>query len=243
VSSSTPIVTTPMSAGNGKKAVAPWWHTVLVLAALAGLSTAGALQSGFPNAHIPGVNPRLSSYFTILVAEWLLVFLISLALRRRGLAIASLVSGRWSSVGAFFRDLGLGVGFIVVIVGIEAGLSYLLHADSDSTLASIAPKTFFELAIWLALSATAGFCEEFIFRGYLTRQFAAWTGNNVAAIVLQGVLFGSCHAYYGYKMVFVIAIHGCLLGALSYWRKSLRPAMLAHGLQDMLGGAAAFLGR
>jgi uncharacterized protein len=243
MSSSMPIVSAPIPAGNRKGAVAPWWHTVLVLAALAGLSTAGAFQHGFPNVHIPGINARLSSYFTILAAEWLLIFLIWLGLRSRGLSIASLVSGRWPSVGSFFKDLGLGIGFIVVIVAIEAGLGYLLHADPDSTLGPITPKTLFELAVWLALSATAGFCEEFTFRGYLTRQFAAWTDSDIAAIVLQGALFGLCHAYYGYKMVFVIAIHGCLLGALSYWRKSLRPAMLAHGLQDMLGGVAAFLGK
>jgi hypothetical protein len=33
-------------------------------------------------------------------------------------------------------------------------------------------------------------CEEFIFRGYLTEQFSAWTGNRMFALILQGVIFG-----------------------------------------------------
>jgi hypothetical protein len=39
----------------------------------------------------------------------------------------------------------------------------------------------------------------------------------------------------------VIMVHGCLLGVLAWWRKSLRPGMLAHGIQDSLGGVVGFL--
>lgn len=92
----------------------------------------------------------------------------------------------------------------------------------------------------VALAATGGFCEELIFRGYLTRQFHAWTGSNVLAILLQGVLFGLAHGYYE-KVMVLIMIQGWLLGLLAYWRKSLRPGMLAHGLQDAIGGVAGFL--
>ena len=34
---------------NIREAIAPWWHTVLVMAVLAGMSTAGHYQHGFPN--------------------------------------------------------------------------------------------------------------------------------------------------------------------------------------------------
>jgi membrane protease YdiL (CAAX protease family) len=43
------------------------------------------------------------------------------------------------------------------------------------------------------MSATAGFSEELIFRGYLTRQFDAWTGSLVFAVILQGIVFGLAH--------------------------------------------------
>jgi len=32
-------------------------------------------------------------------------------------------------------------------------------------------------------------------------------------------------------------------GLLAYWRKSLRPGMLAHGAQDALGGLVSFFSK
>lgn len=118
-------------------------------------------------------------------------------------------------------------------------LPHLLGAKADSNLINIVPKTGFELTVWLALSATGGFCEELVFRGYFTRQFRAWTGSPIWALILQGVVFGLSHGYY-YKMMVIIMVHGWLLGLFAYWRKSLLPGMLAHGLQDAFGGVVAF---
>ncbi len=219
--------------------IAPWWHTVLVLLPIAIGSVAGYYQHGLPNANLPGMSSRLSGYLTVIVGEWLLILMIWLALRRRGSSISSLVSGRWQTLGNFFRDLGLALGFMVVVIPTVAVVMHLLGAKPDSTLANILPKTWFELAVWLGLSATGGFCEELIFRGYLTRQFGGWTGSRVWGIVLQGVAFGLGHGYYG-RLMLAIMVHGCLLGVLAYWRKSLLPGILAHGIQDALGGVVGF---
>ena len=226
-------------ADTPEEPLAPWWHTVLVLLPIAVGSIASAYQHGLPNAHVPGISSQLSGYFTVLVEEWFVVLLIWLALRRRGLSIGTLVSGHWQTLGAFFRDLGLAVGFLVVAIPLVGGLAYLLGGNADRTLANITPKTGFELLVWLGMAATAGFCEELVFRGYLTRQFSAWTGSRVFAVVLQGVAFGLAHGYY-HKIMVVVMVQGWLLGLLAYWRKSLRPGMLAHGLQDAIGGLVAF---
>ncbi len=229
------------SVDSTRETLAPWWHSALVLAALGVLSVAAGYQKGLPNAHIPGLTSKLSGYLTIFVAEWLLVLLIWLGIHRRGLTIGSLVSGRWETRGRFLKDLGFAVGFVVVIIAIEQGLSFLLHANSDTGLERIMPQTALELAAYLILAATAGFCEELIFRGYLMQQFSAWTGSRAAGLMSQGILFGLGHAYYGWKLMLIIMLHGSLLGLLTYWRKSLRPSMLAHGLQNVLGGVVAFI--
>ena len=231
--------TVALSADAAREPIAPWWHTVLVLVPIAVGSVASWCQHGLPNANVPGTSPRLSGYFTVLVGEWFVVLLIWLALRRRGLSISNLVSGRWQTLGAFFRDLGLAVGFLVVAIPLAGGLAYLLGGNANSNVANITPKTGFELVVWLGLSATGGFCEELTFRGYLTRQFSAWTGNRVFAIAIQGVVFGLAHGYYQ-KVMVVIMVQGWLLGLLAHWCKSLRPGMLAHGLQDAMGGLVAF---
>lgn len=234
-----PSGTVITSFDNARKPLAPWWHTVLVLVPLATGSVASWYQRGLPNAHVPGISSRLSSYITVLMQEWCGFFLIWLALKCRGLSISSLVSGRWQTLGAFFKDLGLAVGFLIVAIPLLAVLVHFIGSPMSGDVAKFTPKTLFELVVWLGLSATAGFCEEFIFRGYLTRQFHAWIGSYGFAIILQGILFGLAHGYYQWVMA-VIMVQGWLLGLLAYWRKSLRPGMLAHGLQDGIGGVVAF---
>jgi membrane protease YdiL (CAAX protease family) len=71
------------------------------------------------------------------------------------------------------------------------------------------------------------------------RQFGAWTGSVAAGLILQGIVFGLAHGFYG-KTMLAIMVHGCLLGLLARWRKSLLPGMLAHGVQDSLGGIVAY---
>jgi membrane protease YdiL (CAAX protease family) len=234
-----PSSTVIAPAYTAREPIAPWWHTLLVLVPLAIGSVASAYQHGLPNAHVPGMSSRLSSYITVLLQEWLVVFLIWLAVKRRGLSIRSLVSGRWQTLGAFFRDLGLAVGFLIVVVPLIGVLVHLIGEDATNNVANITPKTILELVVWLGLAATGGFCEELTFRGYLSRQFNAWSRSPVLAIILQGAVFGLAHGYYEKVMVFIM-VQGWLLGLLAYWRKSLRPGMLAHGLQDAIGGIVAF---
>jgi membrane protease YdiL (CAAX protease family) len=227
------------SADTAREPIAPAWHTALVLLCIAAVSLASWYQHGLPNAHLPGMSARLSSYVTVLFQEWFIVLLIWLALRRRRISLGSLVSGRWQTPAAFFRDAALAVGFLVVVIPLIGILAHLLGAEANGSLENIPPKTVSELVVWLACAATAGFCEELVFRGYLARQFSAWTGSIAIAIMLQGVIFGLAHGFYGMVMIAVM-VQGCLLGLLAYWRKSLLPGMLAHGLQDGVGGVVAF---
>lgn len=220
--------------------IAPWWHTVLVLAIVGISSIASFYEHGLPNLNLPGMNSRLSGYFTVIALEWLMVLVIWLALRSRGLTFGSLVAGSWRTLANFFRDLGLGIGLIVVAVLTVNGLIYLIGTRSDKTLATLTPKSVFELFVWLVLAWSAAFSEELVFRGYLMRQFGGWTGSRAAGLILQGVAFGLAHGYYG-KAMLAIMVHGWLLGLLAWWRKSLRPGMLAHGVQDSLGGIVAFV--
>jgi membrane protease YdiL (CAAX protease family) len=158
------------------------------------------------------------------------------------LSMSTLIEGRWKTAGAFFRDLGIAAGFVVVVVLLLSVVPALLGVKPGSSLASLTPKTGFELAVFLVLATMGGgFCEEIIFRGYLLRQFQGWTGSWAAGIILQGVAFGLSHGYYSKIIMGIIMLHGILLGVLAYWRKSLLPGMLAHGLQDVGGGITAFL--
>jgi len=91
----------------------------------------------------------------------------------------------------------------------------------------------------LLLALTAGFCEEIVFRGYLQRQFSTFTGAPYAGVVVQGFIFGAAHGYQGVKYMLLIAVYGCMFGVLALLRRSLRPGIIAHFLQDGIVGLAA----
>lgn len=219
--------------------VAPWWHTALVLLILGATSAASAHFRNLPRVPVGGISPRMRGYITALAIEWLLVLVIWIALRRRGMRIRDLVSARWTKGIFFLRDLGLAVAFLVVATPSLQLLSRLLHANFNA--GAMLPTSGVELMVWLLLAASAGFSEELTFRGYLNRQFSAWSGSQLLGVGLQGLAFGLAHGYQGWRMMTLITIFGWMFGALAVWRKSLAPGMLAHGIQDSAGGILGFL--
>jgi hypothetical protein len=218
--------------------IAPAWHTAVVLLALLGFSIIGAVNRDLSS--FGGANGRIFSYFLVMVFEWVIVAFIWYGIRRRGMRMANLVAGSWARPSQFFRDFGIAMAFIVVCgAGLLNALGYLLKATPNAAIMNLLPRSPLEIAIYLMLSMTAGFCEEVIFRGYLQRQFSALTRASVGGIVLQGVAFGLGHGYQGWKFMLLITIYGTAFGLLARWRCSLRPGMMAHFVQDGVSGIIA----
>ncbi len=94
----------------------------------------------------------------------------------------------------------------------------------------------FESILWVGLAVTAGICEETIFRGYLQRQFVAWTRSASVGVLLSAVLFGAGHIYQGAKATIVIGVYGLLFGILAEARQNLRPGIITHAWHDALTG-------
>lgn len=219
-------------------AIAPVWHTACVLLFL--LAMVMLSKHWLAGGHIEQLNSRLPGYILTMTMEWLLVAFIAWGPRWRGASLRTL-AGKipigWRSIG---RDLGLAVAYVIAANIVLAILGYILkhfgYAGDNAALKNLLPHTILENAVFLLLALTAGICEEMIFRGYLQHQLTAWTRNAAAGIALQGILFGVAHAYQGSRMMIVISVYGCMFGSLAYWRKSLRPGMTAHFLQDAIGG-------
>lgn len=98
------------------------------------------------------------------------------------------------------------------------------------------PETGLERVVWLAVAASAGFCEEVVYRGYLQLQLTTFTGSALAGIVLQAALFGVAHADQGLQAVPRAALCGLMLGALARARKSQWPGILCHAGVDLASG-------
>jgi membrane protease YdiL (CAAX protease family) len=104
-------------------------------------------------------------------------------------------------------------------------------------LGFLVPGTTLELIVWCLLSTTAGICEEIIFRGYLQRQFGAFTRSMLGGLILSAIVFGAAHGYEGGPRMLLIGVYGLMFGLLAWWRKSLRPGMIAHAWHDAFSGA------
>jgi uncharacterized protein len=219
------------------RAVAPAWHTIIVLLVLLGLSLAGARAGNLPGI---GAHGRAAGYILVMMVEWVTVAFIWYGANRRGIRMSDLVGGSWARPIAFPRDLGIAIGFLIICgVGVVNGLGYLLKAAPNQAIRNMYPRGHTEVMLWLMLALTAGFCEEVIFRGYLQCQFTALTRAAAGGIVLQGIAFGVSHGYQGWKFMLLISVYGILFGLLAHWRRSLRPGMITHFLQDGVGGLIA----
>ncbi|MEO6835084.1 MAG: type II CAAX endopeptidase family protein [Candidatus Tumulicola sp.] len=104
---------------------------------------------------------------------------------------------------------------------------------------AILPRTPSEYRWFLALSVTAGICEELLFRGYflaVTSQYLTLTG----AVVAGAAIFGLGHAYQGARGIVKTGVAGVLFGAIYIATGSLVWPMILHALLDVQGGAIAF---
>jgi membrane protease YdiL (CAAX protease family) len=102
------------------------------------------------------------------------------------------------------------------------------------------PHTQYELGWFVALSLSAGFCEEFIFRGYLIWAFQ-WVLGLWGAAALSAVVFTAAHAYQGPKGMAGAGIAGSLLTVVVLTSGSLFPAIASHAILDIGQGVLAWL--
>ena len=230
------------SASNRYSLIASPVHTMLVLAVLGGWAF---WHKSFADQLSVAANPnRVRFYIVTLVYEWLLFVLVVAGVRYRGTSVLIVLGDHWQSVRQVLRDIGIAVGFWIVAAMLLWVFGWLLRiATLRNNTQFMLPHGGIELTAWIALSVTAGICEETIFRGYLQRQFMSLTKSAPAGILLSATVFGLAHAYQGFRMVILISLYGAMFGILAYWRGNVRPGMIAHAWQDSLNGVLASLPR
>jgi membrane protease YdiL (CAAX protease family) len=222
--------------------LAPPWHTVIVVIVLVGASWAGSRA-----VHPLSNHSKIPQYLWTMTWEWMLAGFVYLGVRKR-VKLRDLIGGRWAKLEDVLLDLVIAAGFwLTAIVVLGAGAK-LLHLDQGGKfkdmrqqLGFLIPGTTLELLVWFCLSTTAGICEEIIFRGYLQRQFAAITRSMMVGVLLSAIVFGCAHGYEGVPRMLLIGIYGLMFGLLAWWRKSLRPGMIAHAWHDAISGAVLHL--
>ena len=223
-----------------RRLVAPLWHTAVLIAVLFAIAAYGAYgQSHAPPGPqlVERRGSALPTYLSLILAEWaLLRFVVAGGLRRTGTRLRDLMGERWSSWKDVARDAVIALVVWAVWGLAETLAERWLGPDTAKAISALLPRGPAEITVWVALSVTAGFCEEAIFRGYLQAQFRALTGSAFLAILLQAVIFGISHGYQGLRNVIEITVLGALFGALALWRRSLKPGIILHAWTDIFSG-------
>jgi membrane protease YdiL (CAAX protease family) len=224
---------------SSPKLVAPAWHTGLLVAMFLALVLAGAFFQREARSQ-PGtlLHPHVVPlYFSLIAMEWgLLYYVWKGGLRRSGTKLRDLIGGRWRSPRDVAIDASLALGIWTVWMFAEKAWDRWLGPEHAASIQTFLPQRGGEILLWIAVSVSAGICEEAVFRGYFQRQFEGFTRSKWIALFLQAALFGVSHGYQGVGACARIAVFGALYGLLALWRGSLRPGMMAHAGSDILSG-------
>jgi membrane protease YdiL (CAAX protease family) len=187
------------------------------------------------SAPTAAVSSRIPLYFALIAVEFSLVWFVAIGIHARGHTVRELLGRRWRTAFDGAGDVLLAVAAAGVLRVSGPILYYFLGRWASNT-SFLLPTTLPESIVWIAVSATAGVCEEMVFRGYLQRQLWSLTKNLPAALLLQAFIFAIGHIYQGWKPAFVTAIYGLVFGLVAAWRRSIIPGAIAHAAVDVMGG-------
>jgi uncharacterized protein len=222
---------------------------LLVLVPLGGRRLGSRRLVAAPEADVPPA--RIALYRNMLVLQWALA---------AALAALWLASRRpWTDLHLVLRITG-GLGGVMlgvaVVVAVLARLNRAVPGEATALpklerpagrLARMLPTTGREFGWFAGLSASAGVCEEALYRGFILWYAGAWAALIVpapyvfaVAAAASSIVFGLGHAYQGPRDALVTALVGGFLAAVVWITGSLYAAMLIHALMDLEAGRASY---
>jgi membrane protease YdiL (CAAX protease family) len=164
-----------------------------------------------------------------------------------------IASGRsWTAMGFGVPDgwrMWGAIALFLLVAGYHAWAAVAVARNAEAKasvrqqlapVASVLPHTRSELYWFGGVSLTAGFCEEFLYRGFFIWAFAPWLGWWGAA-ALSLPFFAMAHLYQGWNGVLRTGIVGLLLTLVVAVFDSLWPAIALHAVIDVGAGVMAGL--
>lgn len=188
-----------------------------------------------------GSRERIALYLSTIAFQWAALAITAWRAQARGLSLADLGLGRGRMVGL----LAAGILGGAVLGGLHwLNLRRIARGDLKQTSRlravsqRILPRSKVELVPYFALALTAGFCEEFLYRGFsMAALFGA--GLPTALVVLvSSVLFGLAHLYQGRSGLLGTLVLGTVFGLARIAYDSIVPVMFWHAAVDVVAGVA-----
>lgn len=143
-------------------------------------------------------------------------------IHRKKAAFGELYSTRSRTLGS---DVAIGVGLGALWVGVYALFDVVpwreMFTLDVAKLASV-PATL-----------SAGFCEEFLYRGFIFGIVAAAGGRKASKLIIASIAFGLAHCFWGPWGMLWTTVLGFTFGIVVLWRGNVWPAVVAHTLLDL----------
>jgi membrane protease YdiL (CAAX protease family) len=188
-----------------------------------------------PTAILRDLNEgmRMVLLVATIIIQWMIFLVLWLATWRENTFLAGIGVKRIRLV-----DFAWAGAFLLVSNLLLTGLAWVLAQvglPMPGEIAMLVPEDPAGRVVWVAVSFTAGFCEETAFRGYLmTRLRLLFKLQNwVLPTLLSAVVFGACHAYQGLPGFILISVYGLMFALLYIRTGTLWPCIIAHSLQDL----------
>jgi len=205
----------------------------LALVTLVPLTSAAALRALMNGGRLR--VPRRDLYRDVVVSQWILAVL-SLAV----------LAPTTNPVAATGMVAGAGAGMVAVVLLVSTAVAVeLAHirprlplrepGDALGRVAFLLPRSRPERLWWIALSTTAGVCEEIVFRGFLLHYLLTYApGIGISgAIILSSVIFGLGHLYQGPLSAGLTAAVGAVLAVSYLATGSLWVPIVLHAALDL----------
>ncbi|MGE0880142.1 MAG: CPBP family intramembrane glutamic endopeptidase [Acidimicrobiia bacterium] len=209
---------------------------LVVAAPLLGRRRAARLKTALA-ARPVDPNARLAFYWRTIARQWATL---------PAVALIGLLGDRDRHdilLQAPTRISGIHGILLVLIIVTTALLAHLIRRDPDNRAAArdimggaalLFPQTARERKVFLAVSATAGICEEVLYRGfflaYLGWLFPAWSTSQI--LLAGAIAFGLAHLYQGPKGMAFTGIFGWVIGKAAIDAASLVVPIVLHALVD-----------
>jgi membrane protease YdiL (CAAX protease family) len=173
------------------------WHLTSGIAGISNSLVLLAVLLSFPLVlHFSGVteiSPQgpqhtqaiLRFCFVVSAFLWVCFIIALVGIRRRGTTtVRELVGARWNGWQLPLFDIGIGCATLLVmaIVGNVSNALLGRFQHDSAVFRSMVAQNKVEAIAFLAAALTAGFVEEFVFRGYVQIQGRALLGSTLAAL-------------------------------------------------------------
>jgi uncharacterized protein len=182
------------------------------------------------------LQTALHVYLWNMLALWTFTLIAIALLYRDGFTLAQF----GQNLGVYPRNILTIAGVVILVIAVmllnnrqKRKIAPEQLAKQTENIRKLIPTTPAERLALIPLAFTAGFCEEFLYRGYLLNIAASATKSLWVGLLISSICFGFAHLYQGRKGIIGTSISGLVFGMIFLASRSLLPGQLLHTALDL----------